>query len=176
MSFERCRFGFPKITVIMIYYTTIIITYELLVQFIVVAECIPAVPRHSNFNTIAVLKRNRSCSSLPMVYYCDVHRRDWYFGKTVKTLGGNDLCNGLYTILLSANTGVDVIHDLCKSILQLIQPTVYNSRNIIVFIIKCIILGENYDEPEYVKSTMTNRPYPHVIKRPLSAFDVFFFF
>jgi len=52
---------------------------------------------------------------------------------------------------------------------------VYNSsnNNIIIFI-KCVIFGENYDEPEYVKSTMTNRPYPHVIKRPLSAFSVIF--
>jgi len=77
------------------------------------------------------------------------------------------------TTLSNANTGFDVIHDLCKSFAADIAE-VYYSNNIIIFIIKCIIFGENYDEPEYVKSTMTNRPYPYVIKRPLSAFNVFF--
>lgn len=51
----------------------------------------------------------------------------------------------------------------------------YNSNNNIIFI-KRIVFGENYDEPEYVKSTMTNRPYPHVIKRPLCAITLILLF
>jgi len=91
-------------------------------------------------------------------------------GKTAKTLGGNDICNELYHILLfRAITAVDVIYNLCKSITADIVE-VYNSNNNI----KYVIFGENYDEPEYVKSTITNRPYPHVIKRSLSAFNAFF--
>lgn len=64
-----------------------------------------------------------------------------------------------YTILLRANTDVDVIYDLCKSIAADIAA-VYNCSNNIIIFVKCIIIGENYHEPEYVKSTMTNRPYP----------------
>lgn len=80
-----------------------------------------------------------------------------------------------YYYAQTQSTDVDVMCDLCKSIAADIAAVHNNCSNNIIIFVKCIIFGENFDEPEYVKSTMTNRPYPHVIKRLLSAFNVFFF-